>query len=443
MTTNTYEVIDMVTREALEVLKNKLGLGNRCLRQYDKSFGEEGAKIGDTLRIRIPPRFTTTSGPAPTLQNFVQTQVPVAAQSQYNVGLEFTTKDLSLSFDSFKEQFIEPTMAQLATSIDTLGFNALVSNTITSGTYAGNYSGFTNLVTPGNVSATTGPASWTGAAVGQTALSATNPAQSIMSTFFGAQARLTNQAAPQDKRWAVLSPNATAASLAAQVGLFNPNIDIGDQFKEGMLGMQAGAIWHTSPNVPNFTSGNWAGGTPVVATTSVDGANTLAVSGFTSGATILAGDQFVIAGVYEVNPLTRASTGALQVFTVIANGVNNGSGGFTLSIAPTINSPTSPQYQTVNSLPTSGETITMMGTANTSTAVNVMYQEQALCLVTAPLADVSDAGAMCVRVEDPEDGFSMRFVKQYQALIDQVVPRIDVLVGWAVTRPSLGVRIQG
>lgn len=449
MTTNNYQVIDMVTRKALTILKNKLGIGNRCIRQYDSQFGEgDGAtgarpnaegKIGDTLRIRIPPRFVTTSGPAPTLQNFQQNQVPVAAQSQLNVGLEFTTKDLALSFESFTEQFIEPAAVQLASSIDLLGFNALISNTIATGTYAGNYSGFIGLTTPGNLVSNQYPAPWTGAPLNQGLT-----AQQALTTMFNAQAVLTNQSAPEDKRWGVLSPGSTAATLGAQSNFFNPQTELGEQFKTGLLGMQAGALWHTSPNVPNFTAGNWTQSTTCqVAVTSVDGATQLSVKGFGAADTINAGDQFVVANVFEVNRITRVSVGQLQVFTAISAPTNDGSGNFVINVSPTINSPSSAQYQTVNSLPQANARITMMGTSGAQTSVNVMYQEQALVLVTAPLYNPSEDGAFGVRITDPEDGFSLRYVRQYQALIDQVVPRLDVLVGWAVPRPELGVRMHG
>lgn len=436
MTTNNFQVIDMVTREALEILKNKLALGNRVNRQYDKSFGEEGWKIGDTLRIRIPQRYTVGTGPAPTLQNFQQNQVPVAAQQQLNVALEITSKDMSLSLDSLKEQLIAPAMAQLATTIDTYGTSTIISSTIATGTYAGNYAGFTNLVTPGNISATTGPATWTGASVGQ---AATN-AQAALSTFFNAQARLTNQAAPQHDRFAVLSPNANAYSLSAFAGLFNPAVDIGEQYKTGILGEQAGALWYTSPNIPTFTAGAWTQSSTVqVSTTSVSGATTLVVKGYGNSDTVLAGDQFVVANVFEVNPLTRASTGQLQVFTVISTPTNNGSGGFTFNVAPTIVS--SGQYQTVNRLPTANDLITMMGTSGASTQVNFMYQKDAVVMVSAPLEDVAGDGAFCVRIDDPEDMVSLRYIRQYQASLGQTISAVDTLIGWAVPRPELGTRI--
>lgn len=439
MTTNTFQVIDMVTREALEILKAKLGFGNRVLRQFDSSFGDDGAKIGDTLRIRIPPRYTVGSGPAPTLQNFTQNQVPVAAQSQLNVALEITSKDMSLSLDNLKDQLVDPAMAQLAASIDLQGTATVVSSVIATGTYAGNYTGFTNLVTPGALVNGNQPALWTGAILN----AASTTAQQASLPFFNAQARLTNQSAPGNDRYCVLNPNATANSVAAFTSIFNPSSEISAQYRDGYIGQLAGAMFHTSNTTQSFTAGAWTQAAAVqVSTTSVDGASTLVVKGFGNSDTVLAGDQFVIANVFEVNPLTRVSTAQLQVFTVISTPVNNGSGGFTFNVAPKINSASSPQYQTVGTLPQANANITMMGTSGATTAVNFMYQKGAVVMVSAPLENVSDQGAYCVIVGDPEDNVSLRYIKQYQASLGQTISAIDTLIGWAVPRPELGTRIQ-
>src|SRR5579863_7674146 len=99
MVTNTELTIDQITQEALIILKNKLALGNRCLRQFDSSFGVEGAKIGDNLRIRVPVRYQTTTGPAPAQQSFQETYRDVAAQTQRNVLLSFGSAEMALSID--------------------------------------------------------------------------------------------------------------------------------------------------------------------------------------------------------------------------------------------------------------------------------------------------------------------------------------------------------
>ena len=61
---NSILTIDMITRKALEILENNLVLTRNVNRQYDDSFAVEGAKIGSTLRIRLPDRALVTDGAA-------------------------------------------------------------------------------------------------------------------------------------------------------------------------------------------------------------------------------------------------------------------------------------------------------------------------------------------------------------------------------------------
>ena len=61
---NSLLTIDMITRKSLEILENNLVISRNCNRQYDDSFAVEGAKIGTTLRIRLPDRVLVTNGAA-------------------------------------------------------------------------------------------------------------------------------------------------------------------------------------------------------------------------------------------------------------------------------------------------------------------------------------------------------------------------------------------
>ena len=66
---NSILTIDMITRKALEILENNLVLTRNVNRQYDDSFAVSGAKIGSTLRIRLPDRALVTDGAALQVQD--------------------------------------------------------------------------------------------------------------------------------------------------------------------------------------------------------------------------------------------------------------------------------------------------------------------------------------------------------------------------------------
>ena len=70
---NNLLTIDMVTNETLRVLMNNLSLVKKVNRQYDPSFAVSGAKIGSTLRIRLPNDYTVRTGPAVQVQSTAET----------------------------------------------------------------------------------------------------------------------------------------------------------------------------------------------------------------------------------------------------------------------------------------------------------------------------------------------------------------------------------
>ena len=59
---NTILTPTAVTREALRILHQKLNFVGTITRDYDSSFAQSGARIGDTLKIRKPNQFTVRSG---------------------------------------------------------------------------------------------------------------------------------------------------------------------------------------------------------------------------------------------------------------------------------------------------------------------------------------------------------------------------------------------
>ena len=51
---NTLLTPTALTRESFRVLHQKLNFVGNITREYDSSFAKEGAKIGDSLKIRLP-----------------------------------------------------------------------------------------------------------------------------------------------------------------------------------------------------------------------------------------------------------------------------------------------------------------------------------------------------------------------------------------------------
>src|ERR1700761_6460302 len=111
-----------VTREALRVLHQKLNFVGSITREYDDSFARQGAKIGDTLKVRLPNQYIVRSG-APlgnngALNAITESSVNLQIQTQKGVDLNFSSVDLTLALDDFSERILEPAMAVLAANIE-------------------------------------------------------------------------------------------------------------------------------------------------------------------------------------------------------------------------------------------------------------------------------------------------------------------------------------
>jgi predicted pyridoxine 5'-phosphate oxidase superfamily flavin-nucleotide-binding protein len=105
---NTLLTIDMITRKALEILENNLVITRNVNRQYDDSFAVEGAKIGSTLRIRLPDRALVTDGAALQVQDDNEQFTTLTVASQKHIGVNFTSAELTMQLDDFAERVLKP-----------------------------------------------------------------------------------------------------------------------------------------------------------------------------------------------------------------------------------------------------------------------------------------------------------------------------------------------
>ena len=400
---NSLLTIDMITRKALEILENNLVLTRNVNRQYDDSFAVEGAKIGSTLRIRLPDRALVTDGAALQVQSDNEQYTTLTVASQKHIGVNFTSAELTLQLDDFAERVLKPRISQLAASID-----ADVANSYQ---YIGNTVG-----TPG-----------------------TTPATSLV--LLQAQQKLNENAAVMSPRYATVNPAANAGLVEGMKGLFNPTDTISRQFKNGMMGM--GVLGfdeiNMSQSIKQFTTGSRTatGGTTSAAVTS-EGATTIAITGAGASATVKAGDVFTVADCYAVNPQTRESTGSLFQFVVTTDVTLNGSGAGNLTVAPIYSA--SNALATVNSLPATSKAVVFVGAASSQYPQNLVYHTDAITFATADLMMPQGVDMASRQVHN---GISLRIVRQYDINNDRMPCRIDVLYGYSVIRPQMGVRLWG
>jgi hypothetical protein len=391
----------MITRKALEILENNLVITRNVNRQYDDSFAVQGAKIGSTLRIRLPDRALVTDGAALQVQDDQEQFTTLTVSSQKHIGVNFTTAELTMQLDDFAERVLKPRISQLAASIDADVANAFRNV-------------YQSVGTPG-----------------------TTPGTSLV--LLQAQQKLNEAAAVMSPRYATVNPAANAALVEGMKGLFNPTSTISRQFKNGIMGEGILGLdeVNMSQSIKQFTTGTRTGAHTVTTTVSSQGATTIAITG-TGSQVIKQGDVFTIANVFAVNPQTRESTGSLQQFVATADATATG-GAYTVSVSPAIYT-SSQALATVDSFPQSGAVVTFLGSASTQYPQNLVYHRDAISFATADLLMPQGVDMASRQVHN---GISMRIVRQYDINNDRLPCRIDVLYGYSVIRPQMAVRLWG
>lgn len=409
---NTILTADIIAKEAVMILDNELVMAKKVFRGYENEFDKKinGYKVGETITIRRPTDFTVRDGAVLAAQDATEGSTTITVNKRKGIDFAFSSQDLTLKISDLSERVIKPAMVQLANQIDT-DLMALYASV----------------------------PSWVG-----------TPGQVINSytDFAKGPERMDEYANPQDGRCAVLSPADHWGLLGSQTALFMQDVAKG-AYRKGSLGDIGGVDTYMSQNVPTHTVGV-ATGTPLVNGASQDttyaltkdtNTQSLITDGWTNSITgiLKAGDVFTVAGVFAVNPVTKATLGFLKQFVVTAD-ANSGAttGPATLTISPPMIA--AGAFKTVSAAPADNAAITVVGTGSTGYRQNMVFNKNAFALVTVPL--VSPPGAVEVSRRTYK-GTSVRVIPVYDGIQDVSSWRLDILYGVKAIDPRLAHRISG
>ena len=401
---NVFLDSDMVAAKSLDHFENNLVLAKLVDRQWESKFGIEGAKIGDTCRLRRHNNFTVSTGNAFAPQNIEEASRTLTIDTPLHVDFVVDNADMSLTFDRAEERYFKPAARALANKVDMeiAGLYKKVSNFV--GTY--------------------------------------NTAPTALTDFNSCRARLSQFGVPPEDRYFVLDPITGNAAVVAMSALFNNQDKIGKQYASGKMGRNVlGADWDESQNIRAHTVGA-LGGTPLVNGVPASGATTLAVDGWSATITAILkeGDIFTIAGVNAVNPITGEDLGILRQFVVTADQDSNGSGQTTIPIDPPITS--SGPRKTVAALPADDAALTMVTTAGGVVANQPLYFHKSwAALAIAPEPTIRGVHASKM-VSDPDGGgIGIRYAMWWDGDTNQFKVRFDVLIGLLCQLPEYALRI--
>lgn len=396
---NTILTPTAVTRAALAILHQKLNFIGNVNRQYDDQFAKSGAKIGQSLKIRLPNEYTVRTGKTLDVQDTSEISETLTVSTQKGVDVNFSSVELTMDLQDFSDRVLEPAMSVLAANIESDAMSM----------YKDVYNEVSDV----------------GAVI------------TLDDVLDGAQ-KLTEALTPGSQRTLNLNPQDNRDLVDELKGLFNPQANISKQFREGMVannfvGFQKvfeNTLWPTHTTGTDDGTGDYLinGADQTGATLTVD----------TGAGTFKKGDIITV-GINRVHPETKADTGQLQRFVVTSDVAASAT---SIPISPSI--VISGSRQNVVEAPADNAQVFKRESDNSTAIGNAAdykislgYHKDAFVFATADL--VMPKG-VDFTAREVMDGISMRVIRDYDINNDQFPCRIDVLYGYKTVRPQLATR---
>lgn len=415
---------NIISKETLAMFENNLVLGNRIDWSYTDKFGKADGKIGVNYSIRRPvmPNVKTTNlAWDASLANVLETQVALTIGASLFTPLLFDDVDLALSIDQFSSRYIKPVSTVMASKADQSIAEAI-----------------SNCAKLGN-----------GVQVGGGWVVGTASTPISSSTLLTAKQLLLDSGCPDDGEiFGVLTPKAMTEIANAQITLFNAQEAISKLYKKGYIGEFAGVSFATSQALTTHVNG--AQGTLAIGAGSAVLTAGWAETGiFTVTATtgaIKAGDTFTVAGVYQVNPLTKVATSNLQQFVAVEDAIV-GATTVTVSPAPI----TAGAYQNISTTVAS-KTATLIGAINSVNAESIVFHKSAIAAASPELV-IPKGADQAEFIRSEETSLGLRYVRNYDYLgaagvggVGTAAPgfasRVDSIYGIKSVRPEWIVRVR-
>lgn len=406
---NSFFTVSAISKEVVRLMENELVMGKSV---GTDNLENEVVKSGGSVKVRRQMQYLGQDNNLDLTsfaEDITEGTVSVTLDQTWSNKVSIGALDRTLSFDRYSDQVLQPMARRAAERVEA--------------SIAALYPAFYWFDgTPG-----TPPATY--------------------SALADAGAIFTDGGNATGGRKAFHSPLVSAKLAALIQGTY---VDGNNKkaLEEAMVGKYAGFMNYESVFAPTHTVGP-LGGTPLVngaaqnvtyAAAKDTWSQPLITDGWTAAAAarLNAGDVFTIANVFAVNPNTKASTGRLQTFTVLAAASSNGSGQLTATISPPII--TSGAFQTVDSVPADNAPLTIKtGTAATAYRQSLLIDPKAIALVSRPLDIPSGEGVKTSTVSGEFVTMSVTSWVDGNTLNENM--RFDMLWKPVVLDPRRGMRL--
>lgn len=378
-----------VTREILRVAHEELAFIGTVDRQYDSQYAQNGAKNGDTLKIRLPNKYTVRTGKDIDVQDTDEQSVSLVVATQKGVDVAFSSAEMAMEMDDYSARIIRPMMSVLASNIE-----STMLDTVTKEVY-------NHVGTPGTLP--------------------------TILEIAQAKAKLNQNLAPKSGRTIQMESVDMAGEVNALKGLFHDAKEVAKQYREGYVGRSMGLDWVENERIYSHTTGSDFTTVDVNESSFAEGDTTLT----TAGGNFNVGDIFTIASVYAVHPETKVSYQHLQQFVITTAGTT------TATFQPPLYS--TGAKQNISEMPANNDVMTFVGTASTAYPNHLVYSPEAFAFATADLHLPKNVEGS----RESFDGLSIRCLKGYDFKSDVEAIRVDILHGFKAIRPEWACRIMG
>jgi hypothetical protein len=391
MTANVLKTTDKIADYALMKFSEQATFIRTINREYDSSFANKNAKIGDTLRVPIPQHGRYTKGrklDTTPLQTITRN---VTVFGQRHFGITMNSAEMALDIEEMGPRYLDQQVADFVVNLEAEVLAMAVQ------------------ATPNQTG---------------------NPAERFDKVAWAnyAKMQIENNGGHKGAKRLLLNPAGEIQVIDSLKGLFNAQKQINVQYEEGEMGRASGFDWAQTTVMPVQNRGTGNG------SYLVNGANqsgdSIVVD--TGTGTILKGEIITFSGAVAVHPQTKQGLGYLQQFVVTEDYAG---GGGSIKVYPAI--VTTGTEQNVTGSPTENGAVTIAGTASTPYGINLAYTKDAFTFGTVDLPDLPGYETS----RRVYDGISMRVTKGADIVNDQVYMRFDIMAAFGALRPEWASRI--
>ena len=408
-TTNTFNNgVKVIAEAALAVLEEDATFVKQVYKDT-KMFGDKGdLKHGDTGFIKVPGFGTRHSGALAVPDGLNSTTVPIQMK-QWNSSLLINQSEMSFNVTEDLKDLLRPNVASLINGIDTDLWALAADCAILAGT------------------------------------SGTYPADVLPFAQAKAKIHMLSGVTDDGTFKSVMHPMHAPTVINGLKALQNPVDDITKQYRLGKLGRVGNIAFSEDRNAGSlaFTGATYAG-SGVMNGSTADGAVQIVTDGWTGGTatTFRRGDTVTCAGVYAVDPVSKASTGILYPMVVKETCTADGSNNLTLKIVNALVL-TGPN-QNVSALPADGQAITVYtATGVTPYGTSLVFHPTAFAFASTPVSKFPDLPCSIAYSDDL--GISIMASAGSNIMTGTTLYRLDVnyAVARNTARPFLCGRVIG